>query len=249
MSAPTTYYDTPSVILAKELPIGMGKTTSSVKSWSIFDTPKEGRQTSIESDLMRPEEKSISPGGQAISPGGQSSSFETPVALSTDTKTPNWGPSNNTLAANYTPEKLFKLINEFETRVKDAVLTAISSEDNQCRWVSDHGTNEQWNSTEKGKDIYRLRAKRAEKKAEDQLRRMAILLRPEAEFSQYMTNTELNFVAEGQEYSADTVNKNRGSLVKKLMSIATLPNIDTTHSEDLDHHLFSPSIYKYHKDN
>jgi len=202
-------------------------TSSSSKSWSIPET-----------DPTTLEEKTISPGGGM-------GSGEAVVAIPI--------PSNHTLAANLTPEKLLRLIDEFETRVKDALLTEISSEYNQCRWVADAGANEQKSLIEKVEDIYRVRRKRAEQKAEDEFRRMAILLRPETEFYQNMTNTELDHVAEDQEYSADPNIENRGSVIKKTGSSVTaelrcfsemlnLPYIENTFSEELDHHLDSRTI-------
>jgi len=128
--------------------------------------------------------------------GEQTSIFDAEETVSADPKI-RWIEYTHTQFINLTPNKLLELIDAFETRVKDAVLEAISSEENQCRWVADNGINEKMYLSEISKEVYRKQIKRAEQKAEDQSRRMAIMLRPGG-FSQDMMYNEINLLQKAQ---------------------------------------------------
>jgi len=232
--------------------MGFGKTCNSLKSLSNVDALLRDELTRPEVHSINPENQAIIPIDQSISSGEQTSSFNAEVTATTDPETPNWVPSNHKRHTNLTSKELLELIDEFETRVKDAILDALSSDDNQCRWVADDGTNGETHLSETTKEIFRKRAKRAEQKAEDQSRRMAILLRPKGGFPQNITYSELEFVGENYEFSADSGRKNTISNIKKsrfsttnefrdFHDISIVPNIETTIGEGTDHHV-TPTI-------
>jgi len=191
----------------QEVRKGIRWSSSSFKSVSNVDALLEDWLTSPESYPTSPEQWAMIPEEQTISSEEQNNSFNAEVTATTAPETPNWAPSNHTRHTNITSKELLGLIDEFETRVKDAILDAISSDDNQCRWVADDGTNGETHLSETTKEVFRKRAKRAEQKAEDQSRRMAILLRPKGRFSQDITYRELQFVGEDHEFSSESERK------------------------------------------
>jgi len=192
----TTYMGSPSQEsrAAQELRCGVCKTSSSLTSELNLGTLlNEGLDSEHPAHYKE----------HAISHGEQTSGFNGEVTISTDQKAPQCITCTHTQFIHLTPNNLLELIDAFETRVRDAVLEDISSEENQCRWVADDGTNEKMYLSEITKEVHRKRIKRAEQKAEDQSRRMEIMLCPGG-FSQHMMYNEMEFVVLDPEYSADT---------------------------------------------
>jgi len=181
------------------------------------------------------------------SPGGQTSRFDADVTINTDSQMPDWVPLKHTEATNLSPKRLLELIDKFETRVKDAVLNAISSEDNQCRWVADDGTNDEYLS-EIAKEVHQKRTQRAGWKAEDESRRMAVMIRPVGGCCQNITSNEMEFVAGASEYCASSESENSISRIEKKRlrtskefrgchDIQSLPNTESPFRQETDHYL------------
>jgi len=191
-----------------ELRIGIGEFSSSLNSASNLGTLIDDELTSAYTTSLEE---------HATSPAGHTSRFEADVTISTDHQFPDCVPLKHTHAKNLTPKKLLELFDEFETRVKDAVLDALSSEDNHCRWVSGNKTNEIYLS-EIAKEVHRKRTQRAEWNSEDEWRRMAIMIRPVGGCCQNITYNEMEFVAETSEYyESSNSEKSIGNIEKKRL--------------------------------